>query len=190
MPLSNALTYDQTPWHRPGIDELGGGSFLNATTPRDPNTVPAAETFNQLTRQVVAQAALAASVRFQVQFSGGVPAVTAIVALNSSLVTSDLTLTDNGNGDTTITIPSHIGEQLRPCELTIAEDVEVDRWRIFAVAGGWRVKTKLGSTGTDAAFVVALHAPAFSVVAVPSGSHLLAESGSLITDTLGERLTS
>jgi hypothetical protein len=61
---------------------------------------------------------------------------------------------------TSLTISKYVGEQLRPCGLTIAEDVEIDRARVFPVTNGWRVKTKLGATATNVAFVLELHAPA------------------------------
>ena len=157
--LSSVLTYDQSTWHRPGIDELGGGSQENVTLPRDPRTVPHADIFNQFVRQIVADATVAPSARIQVEFAASVPSVTAVVALNTSLVPADFTITDNGNGDTSLTISKYVGETLRPIELSIVEDVEIDRARVFPIAGGWRVKTKLGATGTDAAFVLALHAP-------------------------------
>lgn len=158
--LSSVLTYDQDIWHRPGVDELGGGSQENVTVPRDPRTVPHVDSFNQLVRQIVAQATLAPSARIQVEFTAGVPHVTAVVALNTTLVPADFTVTDNGAGDVSLTLAKYVGEALRPLELTIVEDVEIDRARVFPVTNGWRVKTKLGATGTDAAFVLALHAPA------------------------------
>ncbi len=158
--LSSVLTYDQEAWHRPGVDELGGGSHENVTKSRDPRTVPDADLSNQLVRQIVSQASLTPSVRLQVTFAAGVPSVSGLVALNTTLVAADFTLTDNGAGDTSLTLTKYVGEQLRPLELTVAEDVEIDRDRVFAITNGWRVKTKLGATGTDAAFVLALHAPA------------------------------
>jgi hypothetical protein len=160
MTLSSVLTYDQATWHRPGIDELGGGSQRNVTLPRDPRTVPHVDSFNQIAKQIVALATLAPSVRLEVYFFSGVPTLSQLAALNTSLVPADFTLTDNGNGDTSITIAKYVGETLCPLELTIVEDIEIDRERVFPIANGWRVKTKLGATGTDAAFVLALHAPA------------------------------
>jgi hypothetical protein len=158
--LSSTLTYDQAAWHRPGVDELGGGSQENVTKPRDPRMVPDADAFNQLARQIVAQATLAPSVRLQVEFVGGVPSITGLIALNTTLVAGDFTVIDNGLGDTTITLATYVGETLRPLELTVADDIEIDRARVFPVSNGWNVKTKLGAVGTDVAFVLALHAPA------------------------------
>lgn len=160
MTLSNTLTYDQDGWHRPGIDELGGGAFKDVVKPSDPRSKPVASSFNQLTRQVVAEAALSPSARVQVEFPGGVPTITSLIALHSSLSAGDFNVIDNGNGDTSLLLARWIGEWLRPSELTIVADVEIDRSRAFSVANGWRIKTKLGTTGTDAAFVLALHAPA------------------------------
>lgn len=158
--LSSVLTYDQGVWHRPGIDEFGGGAFENVTKPADPRRAPDAKTFNQLTRQLVALAKLASSVRLQVEFVGGAPQITALAGLASFLEPGDFGLTDNGNGDTSITLSTWVAEWLRPLELTVVGDVEIDRARVFPITNGWRVKTKLGATGTDAPFVLALHAPA------------------------------
>lgn len=159
MPLSSTLTYDQPNPHRPTIDELGGGAFQNDPVHAPGPDHPSAEMFNQATKQIVALAGLAPSLKIQVEFVAGAPAITQLVALGSTIKVQDFTLTDNGNGDTTLTIAHWAGEWLRPCELTVAEDAAVDRERVFAVANGWRVKTKLGTVGADAAFVLALHAP-------------------------------
>jgi hypothetical protein len=158
MASSNVLTYNQTPPHRPGIDELGGGAFENDPDfPPHPTTEPAAEDFNQTTKQLVAQARMMAAVEFYVVFTAGVPAINTVVGLPDGLVAGDFTVVDNGAGDTSIT---HTGGKIppqmypAPKGLTLVQDVEIDRARAFKITNGWQVKTKLGGTGTDCNFVL------------------------------------
>lgn len=159
--LSSVLTYDQAAPHRPAIAELGGGAYQNdPVRPPDPTTQPTAEMFNQATKQIVALAGVAPSLKIQVEFIAGVPKITQLVALGTLITAATFTslgglVTANGLGDTTITIPlSLIPQQLtRASGLTIVEDVEIDRMRIIVDPSGWRIKTKLGTVGTNAAFV-------------------------------------
>lgn len=158
--LSSELTYDQAQPHRPTIAELGGGAFQD--DPRYPPVTtehPSAGMFNQATKQVVALAKMTPSLKIQVEFVAGVPKLTQLVALGTKITAAtfqDLggSVIDGGDGDTTIMFPtSLIPPQLtRPSGLTIVEDVEIDRKRVLTVSGGWRVITKLGATGTNAAF--------------------------------------
>ena len=158
--LSSVLTYDQATPHRPTIAELGGGAFQDDPRfPPDPTTQPSAGMFNQATKQIIALAGMTPSLKIQVEFVAGVPKITQMVALGTRITASNFIslggqVIDNGDGDTTILCPvSLIPPQLtRPSGLTIVEDVEIDRARIVVVAGGWRIKTKLGATGTNAAF--------------------------------------
>lgn len=159
--LSSVLTYDQSFPHRPAIAELGGGAFQDhPTRPPDVTTQPSAGMFNQATKQIVALSGVAPSLKIQVEFVAGVPSITQLVALGTAITMSTFAalgglIVDNGPGDTEIRLPvSLLPAQLtRPSGLTIVEDVEIDRARVFPVAAGWRVKTKLGTVGTDAAFV-------------------------------------
>lgn len=48
MSSSDTLTYDQTPPHRPAIDELGGGAKVNVAPEPDPVRQLRAEDINQL----------------------------------------------------------------------------------------------------------------------------------------------
>jgi len=158
--LSSVLTYDQANVHRPTIAELGGGAFQDhPLRPPDPQTHPSAGMFNQATKQIVALAGIAPSLKFQVEFVAGAPVITQLIAIGTKITAANFTalggqITDNGNGDTTITLPpTLIPPQLtRPSGLTIVEDVEIDRARVVTVTNGWQIKTKLGATGTDAAF--------------------------------------
>lgn len=152
--LSNTLTYDQADPHRPTLDELGGGEFQNDPVHPPKEGHPSAEMFNQATKQVVALAKLAPSMKFQVEFDAGEPKITQFVALRSQLTIDDFQLFDNGDGNTTIAVdPAKLVPQLmRASGLTIVGDVEIDRMRIVTESNGWTIKTKLGATGTDAPF--------------------------------------
>jgi len=158
--LSSVLTYDQATPHRPTIAEFGGGAFQDdPRRPPDPTAHPSAGMFNQATKQIVALARMSPSLKFQVEFPGGVPTITQLVALGSIITLANFTalggqIFDNGAGDTSISLPlSLIPPQLtRPSGLTIVGDVEVDRARIFVDGSAWRIKTKLGATGVDAPF--------------------------------------
>lgn len=159
--ISSTLTYDQTIPHRPVIAELGGGAYTNdPIRPPDPTSQPTAEMFNQATKQIVALAAVAPSLKIQVEFVAGTPTITQLVSLGTTITAAKFTVlgglvTDNGNGDTTITLPATLipAPTMRASAMTIVEDVEIDRMRIIPVSNGWQIKTKLGAVGTDAAFV-------------------------------------
>ncbi len=158
--LSSVLTYDQANPHRPTIAEFGGGAFQDHPVyPPDPTTHPSAGMFNQATKQVVALAGISPSLKFQVEFVAGVPTITQLIALGTKITLANFAalggvVVDYGAGDTSITLPPSLipAQLMRPSGLTIVEDVEIDRRRIYPIANGWRIKTKLGATGTDAAF--------------------------------------
>jgi hypothetical protein len=159
--LSSVLTYDQASPHRPTIAEFGGGAFQDdPRSPPDPTAHPSAGMFNQATKQVVALAGMAPSLKIQVEFIAGVPKITQLVSLSTKITAATFltlggSIVDNGDGDTTILFPPALlpPQLTRPSGLTIVEDVEINRLRVFPVAGGWRVKTLLSGVGTDAAFV-------------------------------------
>lgn len=156
MPLSSTLTYDQAVAARPTINDLGGGAYQNDPQhPPNPATHPTAEMFNQATKQIVALTGVSPTLKIQVEFPGGVPTITQLIAMGTLVKITDFTVTPNGAGDTSITLTAgKIPPQLtRASGLTIVEDVDIDRRQIIAIANGWRIKTKLGAVGTNAAFV-------------------------------------
>lgn len=158
--LSSILTYDQPNPHRPVIAELGGGAFQDhPTRPPDPTAHPSAGMFNQATKQVVALARVAPSMKLQVEFIAGSPVLTQLVCLSSQITLANFAalggqvlLSDVGL--TLILFPPALlpPQTMRPSGLTIIEDVEVDRMRVYPAISGWLVKTKLGSVGVNAAF--------------------------------------
>jgi hypothetical protein len=160
--LSSVLTYDQANPHRPTIAELGGGAFQDHPRyPPDPATQPSAGMFNQAMKQIVALAGMAPSLKIQVEFPGGVPTITQLIALSTRITAATFTslggqLQDFGNGSTFILLPPGLlpSQLVRPSGLTIVDNVEIDRMRVVPGSGGFLVITKLGSVGTDAAFVI------------------------------------
>ena len=157
MALSSTLTFDQTTPRRPTVNDFGGAAFQDdARRPPDPTAHPSAGMFNQIIKQVVALANVSPSMKIQVEFVAGSPKITQLVTMGTGILVTDFTVTLNGVGDVSITLPqSKFPQELtRASGLTIVEDVEIDRARIVVIpGGGWRIKTKLGATGTNAAFV-------------------------------------
>src|SRR3954471_14895885 len=84
--LNSVLTYDQPSPHRPTLAELGGGAFQDhPTRPPDPARHPSAGMFNQATKQIVALAGVAPSMKIQVEFVSGTPVMTQLVCLSSQI---------------------------------------------------------------------------------------------------------
>jgi hypothetical protein len=141
----------------PSVDDLGGAEFKNdLIEPPDPGEFPMAEDENQQELVLAALARVATMLNVSVAFVGGNPQISGFETVGTQLVSSGITLTDNGPGDTTISWAANL---LPPREcgpsLTLNEDVEIDRARAFVIsATSIRVKTKLGSTGTDCAFTL------------------------------------
>jgi hypothetical protein len=92
-----------------------------------------------------------------VTFPGGAPTVAAVSGARTGFVAGDVTTTDHAAGDTSLTFAAgELPASLVPPLVSLADDVEIDRVRVYAVTNGWRVKTKLGATGTDCAFTLAV----------------------------------
>jgi len=161
---SSTRTFDQTPPRRPTIDDVGGGLKTNRTPAPDPVRDATAEDYNQLGQQGVAAGSMIPLARVFVTISGGVPAVTSVMAPGSAVTTSSFTVTDNAAGDTTISWPVALlpTRAAAPGGLTQTDDTEIDRLRALyttaavpaANSPAVRVKSKLGATGTDCNFVV------------------------------------
>lgn len=169
MPSSDTLTYDDDPPHRPALSELGGGAKENATGKQapDPVKMATAEDFNQFSKQHEAANRVLPLAVLWVRFSTGTPAIHVVQALGSEVEAASFMVTDDGNGNTLISwktgtgapdgaLPGAVG-----VEATQTDDVEIDRIRaILTTSGGdpaARVKTKLGSTGTDANFCLKIY---------------------------------
>lgn len=91
---------------RPGIQDVGGGAKLDdADFTPDPVTMFTAADFNQMGLLLVALGKVTPAAIIVVT-NAGTPAVSAIRAAGSLLVSGDFTVIDHGAGDTEITCPS------------------------------------------------------------------------------------
>lgn len=165
--MSDIITYN--PWHgdpanaiaphRPSLAQLGGGAYQDEQdNPPDLDTMPSAamENANEKTLAGVARTCVVA--RFSIRFVAGAPVIGDLICADDTLLAGDFTVTDNGNGDTSITWPAGTFPTMavQPCGLVLNE------WgAVFpsaeAIANGVRVKTlnSLG-VGADTKFTVSL----------------------------------
>lgn len=148
--------------HLPSIADLGGDAKENdPAEPPDPVTMPDARDHNALTRTVSSHGRVTPSMLLSIAFSGGAPYVYAVTFKHSSLDSGDLSLTDNGTGDTTIEWPadSFPTDGVRPFGLTMNESTTVERPSAAPVSNGVRVVTNDGAgSGVDCAFTIAIQA--------------------------------
>jgi hypothetical protein len=149
------VTYDQTPARLPVLDDLHGNLLENVPGKTPGPDHPNAFAMNQGDQLHVAHANVLPSTKLYISFPGGVPTIQRVDSTRTGLVASDFTVTDNGPGDTSIT---HTGGKLPavrwPATAHQVDDTEIDRCRAVPIANGTRVKTKLGTVGTDAEVVL------------------------------------
>jgi len=160
MTVSNTLTWDQNPPMRPALSDLTGGTKANRPGKApDPVTQPTAEEDNQRAAQIAGLAEVVPLARICVTITGGVPAVSSVLAPGTNVGVGNFIVTDNGVGDTTISwlatvLPAVAGFP----SVTQADDVEIDRLRAFytTLGGnqGVRIKSKLGAAATDCNYAV------------------------------------
>lgn len=112
MGVPSYLTYDGNlsasinPF-RPGIDSVGGASFLDDSQyPPDPTTMMTAAVENQNEMLIVAMAKVTPCAVIIVQVSGGIPSISSVRAAGSLLSSSDFTVTDLGTGFTELICPA------------------------------------------------------------------------------------
>lgn len=106
MASSDTLTYDQTPPHRPALDELGGGAKVNVAPEPDPVRQLRAEDINQLSGQAAAVGRVAPLAILQVEQLAGSYSRVAVTAQPTGVVLTTFTLTKNDTGDVTVSWPS------------------------------------------------------------------------------------
>jgi hypothetical protein len=157
MGAQNTLTWDLPTPRRPGIDDLGGGAKENARGRHaNPATSPIAEEYNQLTKQIAALAKVAPGIRASIRFSAGAPILDGFES-PSSIAFGDITVVDNGTGDTTIKWASGRiplpQTQPRAWVNGSAADYRIAAER-FSGGGfdGVRVRTKDAAAAADIAF--------------------------------------
>lgn len=103
MSASADYTWDISPARRPSLDDLGGDAKENDLAfPPDPVLMPTAEEHNQFANQLHGLARVGFSCLVHVIYTAGAPSVAEVAAMGNNVTTGSFTLTDNGNGDTTI----------------------------------------------------------------------------------------
>jgi hypothetical protein len=141
----------------PSVDDLGGANWVDDDThPPNPEMDMSALDENQNELVLAGLARTAFVLCITVGFNAGAPVLQGMETVGSLLLSGDITLTDNGAGDTTISWPAN-KIPARTCGplLTIHEDVEVTAQRALTpTATSIRVKTKVAGTGTDCGFTV------------------------------------
>lgn len=168
MSASTTYTFEGTaenPARRPSLDDIGGDELEEHPQfpPNKSGKMPYADQLNERARQIRGAAGTGAFCTLHVRFAAGAPTIESVQARNSALSAGDFTLTDNADGDTTIEWLSYKLPPLVLAKLSLYQDVEIDRQRVYSTTSSSpstktavRVKTKLGATPTDCAFVVEL----------------------------------
>ncbi len=89
---------------RPSVADMGGAAYEDdATYAPEPDVMPMAEDANQVVKVVEGLTRTGAAVWMSVAFSTGTPTIHGMACLGTLLQASDFTLTDNADGDTSIT---------------------------------------------------------------------------------------
>ena len=92
---------------RPGIQDVGGAAFVDDQAyPPDPTTFPSAKDENQKEWLIVGLAAVAPVAVLTIDLTSGNPVLASLATMSQVVVPATFTLTDNGNGDTTISWPA------------------------------------------------------------------------------------
>lgn len=143
---------------RPSVDDLGGAAFEDDEgLPPVPPYEKGASAENQQERVLAGICQTIFTLVVSVEFSSGDPVLAGFSTTSTLLDSDDITIEDDGAGNTHITWPANMlpSRNVGPM-LTLNEDVEIDRFRAVMDGDGLGVvvKTKLSTTGTDCAFTV------------------------------------
>lgn len=145
---------------RPSVDDAGGQNKTDDTTsPPDVETMPTANGHNQGSQLLVAACKLIGTHGFSVEFPGGVPGLTKFVAMSDLLDSTDITVVDNGVGDTSFTwgADTFPPQQLRTPSVQINEDIAALAPCAIQITNGIRITTRNAASAlTDMAFTVIL----------------------------------
>lgn len=160
MPVSATTTFDDvTTPRRPSEGDMLNGAKTNVT-PVVPPHMPAAEEYMQMARTIVALADMVPLAIIAIQFSAGTPSVHSFISVRSDLLLGDITLTDHGAGDTSVTLPAakFPSSAMRP-QVSLNAAVGTHRApSAEPIANGARVRTTDGSgAATDIPFVLSLY---------------------------------
>lgn len=108
MATPDTCVFDLPIPRRPGLDDTGGGAKQDDQEyPPDPETMLTANDANQWSHLHVRMGAVIPVAILSVHFTGGTPSVELMTSVkDSSFTIADLTVTDNGIGDVSITWPA------------------------------------------------------------------------------------
>jgi hypothetical protein len=146
--------------HRPGIADVGGAALADdQEKPPIPTEMPTADDWNQISKLATYSCRVLPVAVVSVSFSSGTPVCAYFQAINPNLTSTDITLTDNGNGDTSITWAAGTFpvRNLNAAGLTLNENAAIDEHMALPITNGVQVITESGGAGTDCAFTVYIH---------------------------------
>lgn len=165
MPAAQYFTYDGDPPNsvaprRPSTDDVGGNAKEDDQAfPPDPVTMPTADGHNQRADLDVGLAKISPVCKISVTFPSGTPGITKFVAVGTLIGSGDLTVTDNGPGDTDIQWPadSFPVPTVEPSAICLNEDVAALAPIVTKISNGINVKTRNSAAAlTDIAFTVTI----------------------------------
>lgn len=148
------------PRRRPSTDDVGG--YLKEDDqeyPPDPVTMMTADDMNQWTRLLAGYAKVLPVAVISVTFAAGVPSIAYFNSIASDLLAGDITVTDNNDGDTSLTWTAGKFPTLNAYAggLTLNDDQTIDEHMAIPIANGVQVITESGGAGTDCDFTVYIH---------------------------------
>ena len=93
---------------RPTISDVGGGAKQDDSAyPPNPVTDPAAADYNQMSLLAVRAASVQPVALLSVHYATSAATITSLACVNTNVAASGFTLTQNGNGDVSITYPAN-----------------------------------------------------------------------------------
>lgn len=146
---------------RPSVVDAGGDQKRDDVEfPPDPLEHPTAPGWNQKAKQITAIARVTPACKLAVGFDAGDPFISHAPAPSQNVARSTFSVTDNGDGDTTIewpagTFPAH---SCPPTGLTFySTSTSVVAGHLEQVTNGIRVRTFIGGVSADVAFAVEIN---------------------------------
>jgi len=158
MTVLSTLTFERTPPIRPVESDILNGEKLNhPPSVTVPPGFPDAAEFMQIARQVLACSTMIPLATVDISISLGVPSVSnyrTVRVIADDIAIGDITVTDNGNGDTSIVFPAGkltASSRQPQAHVTGSNPAEISAEQI---TNGVRVYTKSGGAAVDRNFSV------------------------------------
>lgn len=142
---------------RPSLDDLGGAAYEDDQQyPPDPLTMPSAAMENQNEMVLYGLAKMGATALVYVKFTGGTPAIDTLVSPGNLLEIADFTITDNGDGDTSVVVAANKIPAMLPFNIAQPIPTGTGVWSANgrSISLGWRVETYNGITAADCDFLL------------------------------------